>query len=797
MPSYLWRPQADTDTAYSQENGGTFSTASNDLRIRSDSNPDITFRYHAGVRFIGTIPAGTIELNSAVLKGNFTNDTFDDPNCNIYLHGIAQPPAFANSFGADIMSRTYNASSYFSWVGSAVASPFEIDLTSIFRKYLEDVGGADFSDPENITPTQVDIINPTILLKANTNAPLEMRLFSYHGTAIDTRYKMPALDIHFTLNQPVLQQSDRRIHIATVTDSYGWSLQPGVSRAPGLRYSFAITLNGVVLGINTTGLLKFTDETPGGYYTLSENGTDYSITAPEVGYYPEGRQGYTEDGLLKEELVDKLNVNPTDIIIHPFGLGGTTISTNPLTNGSWTSQKDKSQPYVSLIGNSNPALDLDPADPNIEDSLTNPLWNYVDPTGATLIQLLRDTSIERLMIVQTGSGNDALQHGIENALLPMNKTPDNLASWQAERVKVKVAYKIFINFCRAVRAAAGGSEIEWIIMGYPNMPVEEPRLPTPITVNDSAPVAGTWHRGTYSGLLSNPDVEYGGAGANSKMAPYASAPAKGIWQVPHLLTYSLWPSSVNTTNVPGVAITGLPRAFEKTDLGYHWQLKAFLYFNKTFKYHWELGGAYRDWYVHWAADTYGYVATSFRPGGYDIFSPNWAEKNQWDNMWDAFRVTDPIPGGAYWTFPYPPSSERQQIIGLGNAADSVMNLKIAVPYCIRHVTQDNVNEVLQYVTLGTQDAVDELYDEAADAGDTNLQVQYVNLFDSLGSELGAGQYASAGDWAFLEGVHLTKLGSIAWIDAMIERAKPNSPMLQQMADWSYDATARFMTFFEE
>ncbi len=768
MPSYNWRAAASADDAGQQIGGGSYSITGTELRLVAHTTN--SSRRHVGIRFNGTIPAGTIAVQNVSISGFIATGTLTGVNCKIYLQKTLSSNSFRTGTSAgvnDVISRTKTTASV-DWVqayanGDDFTTP---DLQDIFKELLE-FAGAVFADVNRpyiaTTATSSDIVNPVIIFEGTDVAINEIRLRSFDSvTNVLSQYKIPTLKINIVPEESILIPSDRRTHIAILSDSIGWALQPGQSY-PTSRMSFVA--NG---SIYTNGLIEL-EGVPGGMVSVVYNGQAYTIDDPYGGggagsITLQGREGFTTRGVLKDKLMETFGVADTDIIMHSYGLGGTTVAEFPRSQGIWSSQKDHTVAYESLADIPDPSADL-------SATLTNPLWNYVDETGHTLLELLRDTSIERLLIIFIGGGNDTFNHGYGTALIPMSR---DSASWATAKAKVKAAYKDLFRFCRAVRLAEGGSDPEFILAGYPNFSTDDPRIAPRVV---TTPVGGAFHRGSFP-AASSPDTQYGGAsgtdgpggGSGPYMAPYGSGSVNVIPHIPWFLAYSQAASAVQT-NIPGVNLTAygaLPRRMFKGDLGMFLQVKAFNCFAKTFNTDYT-ASVYGEWYSHWGADHYG---ASFA---------GLTNADKWTNG-KGFFV------GLYNTYPY--SASLSALPTDSNVY--IINTKIAVSYCTRYITNQTVNEVIQYVTgEGGQEAMDEL------AISDSMQCQYVNLFNCLGADVGSGVTASAGTWAFLDGIHLTEAAAEMYCEALIARARLNSNILQTLTDWSYEATARFFNLFTD
>ena len=756
------------DDASQQVTGSNYWANATELRITASTT--VSQQRAIGLRFIGTIPANTKSVPQVSISGFIATGTQTGINCKIYLQKSLTTNAFRSDLSAgvdDVISRPRTSASV-NWVepfvnGDDFTTP---ELTDLFKELMQDLGGAIFDDIGNplvsSNGTQQDIVNPTIILVGNTlpsGSNQEARFLSFDNiTDPISAYKTPCLGITVVPMGDIQVPSDRRTHIAILSDSIGWSLMPGgyfseyATGKTDTLMSFATSL-----GVYQNGMFRI-EHPPGAFISLIYNGQPYSIDDPYGqggmgAIKPEGRQGYTPNGILKDRLIEKFGVADTDIVIHAYGLGGTTAGPCARTTGTWSSTKGTSESYQSLSTISNPGGDL-------SSVLTNPLWNYVDSTGHTLITLLRDTSIERLLVLYIGGGNDAFGTSYQGGAgkLPMSLTQ---SVWDNQRNTLITAYEDIFRFCRDVRSAASGTDLEFLLVGYPNMPTDDPRV-TPINVYEGAPPSGAYHRNSWP-AITDPDPEYGGSnGAGGLMAPYGTGSVNVIPYIPWFLHYTTDPSKV-TTNVQGVVISGLPRPAEKADLGMFLQIKSFNYCTETFfpEYY---GTRYRDWYAHWGADHYGYRSDFL--GGTNV--------DKWNNAKGFF-------GGTYNSSPYSAASQ-------GNIPWN--NLKIAIPYCARAITNQTVNGMLQYVTgTAAVSAVSTLQSEG-------LQIQYVDLWNSLGSSVGSGVTASGGTAEFLDGVHLTQAGSETFADSIIDRARPNSPMLQTLTDWSHESTARFMPFFD-
>ncbi len=770
MPSYVWRAEHNLDDANQDVPGYNYGHSGSELRLRADNDNNV--RKVVGIRFIGVIPANTKSIPQATVSGLIATGTEIGANCDILLQKSLTTNQFKNSAGSgpdDVVSRPLTTTSI-SWVqtmsnNDSFTTP---DLRPLFKELME-LAGAVFGNPGEpyvaTSPTAQDIQNPIVIFRGKLISPPdnEVRFYSYNSVSDPlTRTRIPKLTINIVLNDPILVPSDRRTHVAILSDSIGWALQPGQQYTDSLM-SFA-----AFGAIQTTGMIKL-EQPPGGIVSIVHNGQPYTIDDPYGAagmgsITPEGRQGYTQYGILKDRLMHAFGVAETDIVIHAYGLGGTTAGPASRTQGVWSSSKPKEEPYDSLANIANPGGNLD-------GILTNPLWNYYDAGGQTLIDLLRDTSVERLLLIYIGGGNDAFATSYDSALLPMNATPADQALWDTTKATIKQAYKDIFNFCKDVRDAAGGSEIDFLLVGYPNFATDDPRIAPRVVQVDSAP-GGTYHRGSWPSI-SNPDSWYGGSNGTDmggSMAPYGSGNVNVIPHIPWFLAYTYFFNGGNhiaETNIPGVDMNAygpLPRPMQKGDLGMFLQVKAFNFAYKTFDADY-MGTEYERWYSHWAADHYG---ASFA---------GWTNQDKWNTAENFFRA-------AYNAYPYSSAANNNLLV-------SATNTKIAISYCTRNISNLTVNSMLHYTTgEASEEAI-------ADLQAGGLQCQYVNLWDCLGSEVGSGVTASAGTWAFLDGVHLTKEASELYADEIIARARLSSPILQTLTDWSAEATSRFLQLFGE
>lgn len=775
MSLYKFRTDAGANDAFQQGNaGGSGYTNAGDLRIVASSTA--TSRRNVGLRFNGTIPAGTTKISEINVSGYLSQGTATGVNCTIYLQKSLTTSAFIAGGSAgpgDVNSRPTTTTGI-SWVqtyanGDTAETP---SLIPLFKELMEDLGGAEFAHPTDptiaTTPTMVDIVNPVVLFKGNTigGSNQEIRFIPYDSVVDNPLgyYKTPVLTVNATGSEEAQPPSDRRTHVAILSDSIGWALMPGEKIDESIM-TFTILGN-----IEKTGLIKL-EGVPAGMVAVKHDGIYYSIDDSASGIRPEGRKGFTEKGYLKDVMLETFGVTNSDIIIHSYGLGGTTIGPSGRSSGIWSNSKyhgGDTGTYESLADIPDPTADLD-------GILTNPLWTFTDETGHTLLQLLRDTSIERLLIIYIGGGNDVFNHAYQFGYLPMSRSQ---SSWDSLRDGIKTAYQDLFKFCRDVRLGAGGSDPEFIISGYPNFMTDDPRIPERNVYNGTP--GGSYHRGPTPPFpaITDPDSAYGGpTGSSGYMAPIGTGSVNAIPHIPWFIFYNRYPDLV-VNNVPGVDPNdhgSLPRPMVKADLGMFLQLKAFNYLWLTFNEDYHDTGPYQRWYGHWAADHYG---SSF--AGFD-------NATKWTNAKGFFEAI-------YDVYPY--SAGVQYLItdaalNIPRWKASITNTKIAISYCTRYITNQTVNEVLQYVTKGAaEDAIDYLSGPLGG----NMSCQYVELFDCLGSEVGTGDYASAGLWAFIDGVHLTDVASEIYCRKLIERARPNSEILKTLTNWSVESTSKFFQF---
>ncbi len=797
MPRVIWSPAAGTDDAGQNRNtqnfGSTGGTWANEMRLQAsytsatgtgDTINDI------GIRFIGTIPAGTKAIPTAKLDLSAwysTHTAAAGVVANIHLEkrqSTVTFPVTGQYVYPDLegrMSSRTTASADITWDGTSVVK-YDAELAPLFKELLKDIGGAVYANPNDPTdliatsPTTVDIINPVVLIRASLltgSQIMDMRITAYDSYLNATtnmalaKYKIPKLDMVITPQDQPQTPSDRRTHILVLTDSIGWALQPGQTYSNSLM-SFVFAGK-----IDTDGFYRL-DNPPGGQVSVVSGGQAYSIDDPYgdggLGSIKlEGRQGFTTYGVLKDRLIHAFGVSPTDIVIHPMGLGGTTASAVGRSQGIWSSATDKNATYASLSTvNVNGNL----------SEITNPLWLYPGgEEGQNALQVLKNTSIERLIVLYIGGGNDFFGVTYEGAggFLPISRS---MSVWNNAQTQVQTAYQDIGRFCKNLRAAAGGSPPEFMIMGYPNFCTDDSRLPK-IKVNPGLPPDPSFHRGSWPSA-SSPDAWYGGPNSasdpNSYMAPLGSVEgamrgSDTINMIPHIpwfLHYRSGNASYAQTNVPGVNITGLPRPSNKYDLGIFWQFKALSYCTGTFNYEYK-SNDFRSWYGHWAADHYG---------GNGFSGATNADK--WNTAFQVFSSVPPLYSNSY---PY------SVVWSNSNAlfAD-LRNIKITIPYCARDITNETINGGMQTVIGGAAaSAIATLKSEG-------LTCQFVPLWDSLGAEVGTGATASADIWAFLDGVHLTQAGAEKYNDAFISRARVASPILQTLTNWSSETTSRFMPF---
>lgn len=760
MVRILLKPLASTDDASQNgDYGYNYSTNASYALIRSQTGMT-SIQRDSGIRFPGTLaPAGTISIPEIYIQG-FTHSGYDDPNCDIYVQDSLSPTTFPASAGPnDILetNRPTIGGVSIPWIANNIGngpwkSPSLVDLA----RALMIKAGATFTNPTDLiaaTPTTVAIENPTFIFRGRHDYNSQFRISSYDSYAASpneqTAYKIPTLFAQIVADDEPITPSDKRLHIAILSDSIGWAFQPGSTVSN-------VLVSGVLFGQPYSSGFMRLDNTPAAMVATYVGGQAYLIDDPwGSGIRPEGRKGFTTRGILKDRLIDTFHVQSDEIVIHPYGLGGTTVTRITKSTGAWSNASD--------INETERLLSTVNVNGNLND-LTNSLWNYHDDTGRTLIDLISDTSIERLMIVYIGGGNDFFNWQNTGGLnLPINRTPANQTSWDTNKGALQSGYEEIGRFCHQLRQAKGGSKIEFVICGYPNFATDDP-LVGPIKVHIGAPTSNSYH-GTISLSTTTPDAWYGGPGdTEGYMSPYGGP--HPIPQVPFLLNYLT--NYGLTTNIAGITIPPGPRPMNKDDLGFFWQLKGGNYTISTWSY--DSDTDFRSWFSHWAADHYGDKGI----GATDA------------DKWNLVRGTTNDPN-SLWDGA-PPAS-----------AFLPANFAIRVPYGARNINNETINGGMHEIIQG-----------AAEAAITQLQAesitcQYVNLWDCLtgvyigsdpkDADAGSGTTASAGRWAFIDGVHLTYPASQIYADSFIGQARNNSSMLQNLTQWGPEWHSKFMPFF--
>lgn len=812
---YQFRANGSTQDCDQRVSGSSYNVANaSGLLCRAATALD-TRQGAFGVRFNGTIDAGVASVPQASLTFRANPSTVASVPLHIYAEKNLTPAVFPSAAGStDLTHRTKTTASVATST-PAVAGKQDIiiDLGRDIFKELMVLAGATFPTTGDVytatVATTSPIVNPVFIVQGDvltvgaSPATKDFWVYSYDNYIADaastnatTKANAPLTLAHNTMLSvlalplgTVLGGTDTRTHFALCQDSYCWATQPSGARAPydSVQYSGFLfgslisqgifvakdgeldTPGGVPVGYANSGLGTTTD----GYQIIDADGSTFG----QGRMVPEGRSGYTTRGVLKDRLVDHFGVTAARAIIHDYGYGGTTIGDAETTTGNWA----EASPGVSLDTITTYST-FGTTFPNTV--VSNPLYNYRDRAdGHSMLSLLVDPTIKYTTVVLPTGGNNWFAKGARTGLLPQSRTT---GEWDEVSAAVTAGILTMIRFCkRAWSSASGrvsGASIDFIVPGLPNLQVDDPRIPT-ISVNVGAPAFAHFHRGSFPSA-TNPDDWYSGPNGTAAtthvdawataggpaMAPYgnttttpagsggATAGAGGTPQVnviphiPHPFQYRFpnntilgQTTSSPQTNVAGFTIATVPsggRPCTKDDLGISLQLKAFSWCPATWNA--DFNTSYRDWYAHWAADHFG--------GSFSNIGSGTAGQNQWDNAHAAFIAT-------YGSFPYSGASIQD-----GAPALPWNNLKIAVAYCSRNVTNDTLNSCLHLLQPAAESACSTLAGES-------ISAQFVPLWDILGSAVGSGDTASGDRDMFLDSVHLTLAAAKLWCDGLISRAR--------------------------
>lgn len=774
---------------------------------------------YAGIRFIGAIPAGTVRVPSMTITGyTGASTTSTCPPVVIRTQIPTSQSAVAtgpNQFkaatpvGADDLTsasgtsgRVFGTATTTYTHTTGANTNFTITIDPLQVKEMMVAAGATFTGADPLVAdapgTVVAFTNPTFRLETADLAPgaspsiltFQMRAHDQVTAAADSdkailQVQLPTLTFDAIPAEPLIVGDDERVHIMLITDSIGWGLGNGFTtpyKIPQCRVSL-----GYILGtLDTVGLLELTDtswdtvpagESYGGvnrgYATLQDpaSGLWLQVTDPKGdgghgALLPEARSGYTEKGVLKDRILSELKANDRDVVIHSFVYGGTTIRNVGTSTGTWASTQPHGVAEV-LLSTITDYSDL--------SSITNPLWtkNY-DLGGQNALDVLRDPTIKKLMVVVIGGFNDALSSDYfaygGNMVFPLSK--NNPTDLTAFTNRTEEGYEVVFDFIKGVRdyyATLPDYVHEEHLLGYHNFVTHDPRIPTR-HFNEGAPPLAALHQGSYTTVAGHLDAWYGGPNGDQPvggvpgnppaMAPFgntstdtACSPGPGQPNVaptiPPFFAYGGQNIPVIGGQIP-VAATNLagglpvprpnPRAMNKDDLGFTLNLKMGNYAGATFtkEINDTSSSGYGWWFSHAAADHYGGT-----PGGQP------ATTTGWNNAVGIFL------GPFMSSYPY--SSMCQENLPWNNFG-------LVVSYCMRNVHTDTFNAIGR-----------DLIKPAAETAVANLQaaghqIHYIDMGDSLGTAYGTGDTASGDLSTTLDGVHLTHSGSITFNNAYIDRA---------------------------
>lgn len=791
---------ATNEDAFQNTTGSAFSVTgqTNGLHCYNATTASGT-RSVVGIRFFGTIPAGIAAIPQARITMYTRSPTGPSIAIHVYLQKNITPPVFATGTNNDVTSRTKtNATNppgnpsipcvgtgSVAYVSPAVSGNqnIQIDLGQDLFKELMMSAGAVFlntADPYTATtPTTSPITNPVVFFEGDilsSGTAKELNMYSYDNYIADSTSSTQSVKdaAGFTLDHCpkllvtalapgiIINGVDERLHVALCQDSYCWSTSPS-SVAP----LSSVTVSSIVLGQPITqGAYKAQDGSldvapggaPRGFATIqipAKTGPWYQFTDPygSLGFgslLPEGRSGYTANGLFKDSLINDWSIDTTRVSIHNYGLGGTTIGAPAVsqTTGNWAEYDDLTGSHNSLDGITSYSNFNTVPNPTV----TNKLFNFRDTEdGHTLLTLLVDPKIKHLLVLTATGGNNLFSCAqgagtMGNGILPYGRESTSDTAWNNCKTDITTGILTFIRFCKrawaSVSGRPSGATIDFIVPGLPNMLVDDTRVPTQY-VNEGAPATNAYHfGGTWTGNNNNPDGHYGGpngtvATTNNPswrptgpaMAPFgntastsAGKPATGtvntMARIPWLAQYAL-PSIFGApiTNVSGYTIptVGAGRSPTKDDLAILQQIKAYSFCSRTGfnDLGWYGDTAYVNWFAHAAADAYG-----------STFAGT-ANSDKWTAAFNVFKAT-------WGTYPYSAASYATGFLQL-----PFNNLNITIAYGTRNVTNYTFNYTLQQVLQ-----------PAAQSACTTLQgegtfAQYVPMWDSLGSAVG-GSTATTG-----------------------------------------------------
>lgn len=827
---------ADQDDCSQRASTSSYSSTSQTLITANAATAANVTQSSFGIRFIGDIPSGTAQIPLMSINGYATSGTSATavpltiraqilPNTTAVAAG---PNTFKSgtTAGADDLTsasgtsgRTWstNSTSVSHTTGPSTNFSWAINPDTV--KELMISAGAVFAGSNPYiatTATQVPIHNPAFRIDGNlltagsSPANIAFQTLPYDTvTAATTANKavqllqIPSLQFDSIGIQPLVSGRDKRVHIMLCTDSTGWGLGPSLDPVNVKLPEVRISLGYIAGNLDTTGLLTIKDTTwdtvpagqpyggvPRGYATIKDptSGVWLQITDVYGTLYgkgplvPEARSGYTSKGVLKDRLIAQLGISPSEAIIHSFVYGGTTVSPVGTTTGVWSSTTAFNKTYTSLSTIT---------DYSNLTGISNPLWSQLfDDTGRNALQVLSDPTIENLLIVYIGGGNDVFSSNFfasgGTMVLPLASNSSTLIN--AMHDQINQGYIDFFTFCKGVRDFYGTVSTrvhEEHLLGYMNFVTSDPRVPE-IVVNAGGPKDNTgtlladFHAGAYTSITTGLDAWYGGPNGTSlvtggtatpAMAPFgatagvtAVTPGTGVANVmPHIpmhLNYggqnvpvigSSIPAPV--TNMAGglpIARTS-PRAMQKDDLHFTRNLKMANYCYNTFNSEINAtgSGSYARWFSHAAADHFG--GTVGNP----------STLAGWQNARSSFE--------AALQSNYPKSATN----ALNLPWD---NLNILFSYCTRNITNDNVNQIFRSVVKpAAVSAVATLKTAGHD-------IKYLDMGNAVGTAYGTGDLASGDLSTTLDGVHLTHSAAIVFNNQYIDRALAlNSAMIGKLA----------------